>query len=499
MSRRFVLCFLAALFIAPGPVDVSSTATAAPEKAASGKEESWQAIYIGKQRVGFAHIVIEEIERNGKKITVCDNLNQMTITRFGFALKMSVVQSSEEDDQGNMLSFKFAIDNPPTSKNESEGRIENGKLTTTTTSAGRPKSTTTDWDPTVKSPAWIERVLVKEPLKAGESREFRMYDPQFSKPATITLKHAGREKAKLLDGSEKDCEKVVTRHSLVPGLTITSYIDADGETVKTVTNLLDMTTYSVTKEEALKEVSGETLDLGMDTVIKTGPIKNAHTAKQVIYKVTIDGKAADAIPAGPTQAIKPLSDTEIELTVKSIKPGERGSEPAPGPEYLASSRFLDLDDPNVKKLAEEGAAGKTDPVEVAVALEKFVSTRLKNKNFSTALATASEVARDLAGDCTEHGVLLAALLRANKIPSRVVIGFVYADSLKGLGGHMWTEAYLNGQWVPLDATLGQGGIGGGHIKIADADLSENSVAPVGAFVPIIHLLGKTKLEVLKVD
>jgi hypothetical protein len=351
----------------------------------------------------------------------------------------------------------------------------------------------------VKSPAWIDRALEVEPLKEGQSREFRMYDPQFSKVATITLRHAGREKATLLDGSEKECDKVVTRHSLVPGLTITSYVDETGETVKTTTNLLDMTTYTVSKEEALKAISGESLDLGMDTVIKTGAIKNAHQAKQVVYKVTIEGKAAEAIPAGPTQVIKPLSDTEIELTVKSIKPGEKGDEPKPGPEYLATSRFLDLEDPNVRKLAEEGAAGKTDPVEVAVALEKFVATRLKDKNFSTALATASEVARDLAGDCTEHAVLLAALLRENKIPSRVVIGFVYADSLQGLGGHMWTEAYLNGQWVPLDATLGKGGIGGGHIKIADADLSENAAAPVSAFVPIIHLLGKTKLEVLKVE
>jgi hypothetical protein len=495
MSRRALLSLLAMLFVFTATVSAETPA----KKSAAEKDESWQAIFIGKQRVGYAHIVVQEIERNGKKIIVCDNLNQMTITRFGFSLNMSVIQSSEEDSEGNMLSFKLAIDNPPTSKIESEGRIEGTKLVTTTLTAGRPKSTTSDWDPTVKSPAWIDRALKVEPLGEGQSRDFRMYDPQFSKVAVITLKHVGKEKTRLLDGSEKECDKVLTKHSLVPGLTITSFTDESGETVKTVTNLLDMTTYAVPKEEALKAISGEQLDLGMDTVIKTGPIKNAHRAKQVVYKVTIEGKAAEAIPAGPTQIIKPISDTEIELTVKSIKPGEPGMQPAPGPEYLAASRFLDTDDPNVKRLAEEGAAGKTDPVEVAVMLEKFVAKRLKDKNFSTALATASEVARDLAGDCTEHAVLLAALLRVNKIPSRVVIGFVYADSLQGLGGHMWTEAYLNGQWVPLDATLGQGGIGGGHIKIADADLSENAAAPVSAFVPIIHLLGKTKLEVLKVE
>ncbi len=497
MSRRVLPLLLAVLFVLSASRMAFSVET--PKQKSAGKEESWQAIFIGKQRVGFAHVTVQEIERNGQRITVCDNLNQMTINRFGFALRMSVVQSSEEDSEGNMLSFRLAIENPPTSKIESEGRIENGKLTTTTLSAGRPKSTTTDWDPTVKSPAWIDRALQVEPLKEGQSREFRMYDPQFSKVATITLKHAGREKTKLIDGTEKECDKVLTRHSLVPGLTITSYMDEAGETVKTTTNLLDMTTYTVSKEEALKAISGESLDLGMDTVIKTGRINNVHRAGQAVYRVTIDGKAADAIPAGPTQIIKPISDTEIELTVKSIRPGEKGDEPAAGEEYLASSRFLDLDDPNVRKLAEEGAAGKTDPVELAIALEKFVQRRVTDKNFSTALATASEVARDLAGDCTEHAVLLAALLRVNKVPSRVVIGFVYADSLEGLGGHMWTEAYVNGHWIPLDATLGLGGIGAGHIKIADADLSENAAAPVAAFVPIIHLLGKTKLEVLKVE
>jgi hypothetical protein len=496
MSRH-VLTLFAVLFVLAASQPAFSAD--APKKKAGEKDESWQAIFIGKDRVGFAHVTVQEIERDGKQIIVCDNLSKMTITRFGIALKMSVIQSSEEDSEGNMLSFKLALENPPVSKIESEGKISDRTLTVTTMSAGRPKVSTKPWDPTVKSPAWIDRALEIEPLKEGQSREFRMYDPQMSAVATISLKHAGREKTTLLDGTEVECDKVLTKHSLVPGLTITSYVDDKGETVKTKTNLLDMTTYTVSKEEALKEVSGAVLDVGMDTVIKTGPIKNVHQAKSVTYKITIEGKAADAIPAGPTQIIKPLSDTEIELTVKSIKPGEKGDQPQPGPEYLASTRFLDLEDPNVRKLAEEGAAGKTDPVEVAVALEKFVSKRLTDKNFSTALATASEVARDLAGDCTEHSVLLAALLRANKIPSRVVIGFVYADSLQGLGGHMWTEAYLNGQWVPLDATLGRGGIGGGHIKVADADLSENSAAPVAAFVPIIHLLGKTKVEVLKIE
>ena len=115
------------------------------------------------------------------------------------------------------------------------------------------------------------------------------------------------------------------------------------------------------------------------------------------------------------------------------------------------------------------------------------------------MATASEVARSKSGDCTEHGILLAALLRAKKIPSRVVTGLVYANSLKGFGGHMWTEAYLKGRWIPLDATLAQGHGDAIHLKTGDSALEDSSALPVESFLPLIHTIGRTKLSVEKVD
>ena len=112
------------------------------------------------------------------------------------------------------------------------------------------------------------------------------------------------------------------------------------------------------------------------------------------------------------------------------------------------------------------------------------------------MATASEVAESLSGDCTEHAVLLAAMLRARQIPSRVVVGLVYAEKLEAFGGHMWTEAYLDGHWLPLDATLGMGGIGSGHLKVADSSLLDNAPTPVAALLPTMHLWGGTKIEVV---
>ena len=93
----------------------------------------------------------------------------------------------------------------------------------------------------------------------------------------------------------------------------------------------------------------------------------------------------------------------------------------------------------------------------------------------------------------------SGLLRAKKIPSRVVTGMVYANSLKGFGGHMWTEAYLKGRWVPLDATLAHGHGDAVHLKTGDSALEDSSALPVESFLPLIHTIGRTKLTVEKVE
>ena len=70
-----------------------------------------------------------------------------------------------------------------------------------------------------------------------------------------------------------------------------------------------------------------------------------------------------------------------------------------------------------------------------------------------ALAPADHVARTLEGDCTEYAMLMAAMCRAEGVPSKTAIGLIYADTKTGpaLGFHMWTEVWLraNGcRWTP---------------------------------------------------
>ncbi|MGE3803990.1 MAG: transglutaminase family protein, partial [Gemmataceae bacterium] len=124
---------------------------------------------------------------------------------------------------------------------------------------------------------------------------------------------------------------------------------------------------------------------------------------------------------------------------------------------------------------------------------------MKNKNFTEAFATADHVAKSLEGDCTEHAMLTAAMCRAAGVPSRTAIGLVYVDAAAGptMGFHMWTEVWVDGQWLPIDATLGRGYVGASHLKISDHSWHEiQSLTPL---LPVVRVVGKVSISVAGVN
>jgi hypothetical protein len=123
-----------------------------------------------------------------------------------------------------------------------------------------------------------------------------------------------------------------------------------------------------------------------------------------------------------------------------------------------------------------------------------VYENLAEKNFSKVFDSAAVVAEKLEGDCTEHGVLLAAMARVVGIPSRVAVGLVYAQRLGAFGYHMWAEVYVGGRWVPLDGTLGLGQASPAHIKLADASL--DGADAMIAFLPVARVMDRLKIEVV---
>jgi len=155
----------------------------------------------------------------------------------------------------------------------------------------------------------------------------------------------------------------------------------------------------------------------------------------------------------------------------------------------------------IRKLAARAVAkAGDDPAARAESIRAFVHDYISAKNLDTAFATASEVARLKRGDCSEHGVLLCALLRSNGIPARVATGLVYADQFAGaadiFGWHMWTQALIDDRWVDYDATLPVR-YDAAHILTGVSALAESD--GLNDFTNAMLLIGNLVVEVESVE
>jgi hypothetical protein len=494
-----------ALCLVALPLPVSAQ-SAGEQAAAAGKkvafEESWQVVYIGKSRVGFGRTTIETKQRDGREVILSDSEITLAMTRFGQEVKTKTQIQTEETSAGELLGFHYELLNPPAAPTRKTGRVENGRLIVDTEVAGKSTRGEILWDGSLKAPGYQDRLLRDDPLKPGEKRTIKSFSLEFGKVNIVTLEAKGQEEVALLGDEKQKLLKVSIASSVAPGFVLNEYLDVKGEALVTRTSLLGIAIYKVSKEEALKSLSGEEADVAIATLVKVAKIDRPQQTARVVYRLTIPGDDPSRILAtGPTQQVTPVVPNTVDLVVTAIAPpAQPPSDAKPvGEEFMAANDYLQSDDELVQKYAAEAAGAETDPWTVSRKLERWVFQSLKQKNFSTLLASAAEVAKDLQGDCTEHAVLLSAMARARKIPSRVAVGLVYVDSLGSFGGHMWSEVHINGVWVPLDATLGQGGIGAEHIKFADSSFSEKeAVAPLSTFLPLVSVLGKLRIEVREV-
>ena len=91
---------------------------------------------------------------------------------------------------------------------------------------------------------------------------------------------------------------------------------------------------------------------------------------------------------------------------------------------------------------------------------------------------------------------LAALCRARQIPTRVAIGLVHVPRPGNpeMAYHMWNEVWIKDHWYPLDATLGKGGIGAGHLKLTDSSLAGASAFSV--LLPVTQVVRRLRVKIV---
>ncbi len=163
----------------------------------------------------------------------------------------------------------------------------------------------------------------------------------------------------------------------------------------------------------------------------------------------------------PRQQYVKLPDGKVEVTLSADFPKQANLKPLPladpeGGANLKATLIVESDNADIRALSRKLVGNEKDAYAASRKIVEWVAKNLV-KDYGASADRASDVLRQMKGDCTEHSLLAVALLRAAGIPAKRVDGLVYMvneDGVPALYWHEWVEAFV-GEWTQLDPTFDQ--------------------------------------------
>lgn len=511
-ARRFLMLVVAGLACMAAALTAHAEAAPAPKVLS----DQWSQVQLEGQPSGWLHNrTVQHPAADGRAESL-ETITRVSVTvkRGQAAITIMIEGSFFETPEGQPISAKssqrmgaFVIDQAWTFRGD-EIDIETTQLgQTQKQTVANPK----DWLP----PQAAQRGLVQQ-LKSGDKEiRTRVMDPASGVQVVETvMTPQGREDVEVI-GRVVPALRTKMTISTMPQVANDAWLDERGEMVRFDLVLMPGLTMKVIEaDEALAKAKINPPELMASTLITPqGQITQPRKLRSAIYRLSLTPLADGTIPKIdlPRAGYQRVTWGDESTAVVAVNLDEPVNPVADVPDaaHLAVSTMLNHDDPEVKKLldaAMKDAPANLSKAQTAERLRRFVHSYIQAKNLSVGFASASEVARTRQGDCTEHGVLLAALLRGAGIPGRTASGLIYAQEFLGqrgvFGYHMWTQAWLtdkdHGGWVDLDATLDDATpFDATHITLGTQKL--DGIGTGNDMVQMTGVIGRLSIEVVEAE
>lgn len=490
----------------------------APSEALS-IEELWYRVDLGDQPAG--RMMVRE-SRQGDQLTTESQL-ELAVRRGSTELRLEMASRFVEDGDGTprrAWSRQLLGPNPV----ETDYEFTASEIVVTTRHRGssqqqRQRMPEVGWLTPGKAADALRRFL-----DSGEEHfVLRTVDPLVGlTPIDVEWRLAEREASLVLGDKEIATSRWHQSQSVAPKVVSLVDLDAAGDMVRSEVPLMGMTMVLTRVPRDALHSLGQAPEVLVSTLLRPDrPIAEPRSLRRARYELWLEDETIEALPSTGWQRSDPMpkegveggdddpASTRLRISVDLDREPAVLSEGESASTYLEASTYLDHDHPRITRLLERALGGSSDTprgdgpkhgdAQRAETLRRFVAGYLHDKDLETALATASEAAESRSGDCTEHSVLLSALLRAAGIPARVVSGVVYIEHFAGqrdvFGYHMWSQALLDGRWIDLDAAMPTP-FDAAHIAFAVTALNDDQEAllELGRLAPLI---GRLKLRILE--
>ena len=313
-------------------------------------------------------------------------------------------------------------------------------------------------------------------LREGQGKTFHVFDLVTMAERPVKVEVLGDETIVIMEKKVK-AKKISVNFM---GADQFAWLGEDGNVLKEE-GILGISLERVTKDEAargLHRLSGADL-IKIASIPSNERIDNPDDLSKL--KVMLYG--IEDVPVFLDGGRQSLRDGVLTIRRESVSNLSRQF-PDDVKMFLEPSPFIQSDHPMVKDMAKK-IVSMDDPVIVkAKKLTAWVYEHVQKRPVIS-VPSAVDILRNLAGDCNEHAVLLAALARAAGIPAQVEMGIVYQ------GGrfyyHAWNVLYL-GDWITVDSVMGQIPADVTHIRFVRGAAEHQ--------IDLMGVIGKVTLEIV---
>ncbi len=258
------------------------------------------------------------------------------------------------------------------------------------------------------------------------------------------------------------------------GMESIDQVDAAGRTLLSRTAALDAVAYPLGSPPP-PSVQPGAVDLLARSTWSAPRLASAVT--RVRFRIHTPDAKTFAVPEDERQKVVARTASYVDVEVRDVPSRRRALSSSEKTSMTAATPYEPIADARLKEAVAEVTKGAESEREKVDRLVAFVFRHVEHKALDRGYAPALATLQSARGDCTEHSVLLSALLRTAGIPTRLVDGVIVDGGRAGY--HEWVEVQVGGDLVPADPTFGAFPAGPERLKLAEGSSSPEGLLSLG--------------------